>query len=171
MFMSQNYYSHISGRHISLLSRREFCKYPPVSVQHSPSKEEKVEVCPPRWAQVHLVLHPVEPRPDSHRLDLPPPVHTLVVGARFPQGLIQTSLKLLQQTELSPHLSPLCSIPWSSSSCWDVPESTAQSHPSRRKVFLPASNVTTSIISVQLSVFDSNLLELPSGHKVLDLPN
>ena len=43
----------------------------------------------------HLVLHPVEPRPDGHRLDLASPVHALVVSPRLTQRLVQSSLELL----------------------------------------------------------------------------
>ena len=43
----------------------------------------------------HLVFHPVKPRPDGHWLDLSPPVHALVVGAGLAQGLVQSSLELL----------------------------------------------------------------------------
>ena len=42
-----------------------------------------------------LVFHPVKPRPDGHGLDLSSPVHTLVVGPGLAQGLVQSSLELL----------------------------------------------------------------------------
>ena len=42
-----------------------------------------------------LVLEPVEPGPDGHGLDVAPPVHAVVVGARLAQGLVQSPLQLL----------------------------------------------------------------------------
>ena len=42
-----------------------------------------------------LVLQPVEPRPDGHGLDVPPPVDAVVVGARLAKGLVKPPLQLL----------------------------------------------------------------------------
>ena len=42
-----------------------------------------------------LVLQPVEPRPDGHGLDVPPPVDAVVVSARLAKGLVKPPLQLL----------------------------------------------------------------------------
>ena len=101
----------------------------------------------------HLVRHPVEPRPDGHRLDLASPVHALVVSPRLTQRLVQSSLELLD-----PHHHVEMSL---GVLLYHVPH----------VVGFSGLQVFSIIITVQLSSINSDLLELPSGHEVLDLPN
>ena len=113
-----------------------------------------------------LVLHPVEPGADGHGLDLASPVHTLIVGPGLTQGLVQSSLQLLQM--ILPDI-------WNSFPCvtfiliimlrwpWEYCSIT-----SLTSYGFLASNHSIKIFN------DSkrpNLLKLPSCHEVLDLPD